>query len=77
MSASSHKETQQSILVVDSDPDIGIALKDLLASQGYEVALVDTGSGAITAEWVGGDSFRRPGPSPRSCSHQTSQWGLP
>ena len=49
MSASSHKETQQSILVVDNDPDIGIALKDLLTSQGYHVSLVETGSGAISA----------------------------
>ena len=49
MSTSSHKDTRQSILVVDGDPDIGMALKDLLTSQGYEVAVVDKGSAAITA----------------------------
>jgi PAS domain S-box-containing protein len=49
MSSSSQKVMQQSILVVDSDPDIGIALKDLLTSEGYHVSLVETGSGAISA----------------------------
>ncbi len=49
MSSSSHNVMKRSILVVDSDPDIGIALKDLLASQGYEVAVVEKGSAAITA----------------------------
>jgi len=49
MSISSHKDTRQSILLVDADPDIGMALKDLLVSQGYDVAVVDTGSEALTA----------------------------
>ena len=45
----SNKEAVQSILVVDSDPDVGIALQDLLLSQGYDVILAETGSGAISA----------------------------
>lgn len=49
MSSSSQNVMQRSILVVDSDPDIGMALKDLLASQGYEVAVVEQGGAAITA----------------------------
>jgi len=40
---------QQSILVVDDDPDIGIALNDLLTSEGFDVEVVDTGNGALTA----------------------------
>jgi PAS domain S-box-containing protein len=48
MSDSSHKDVPQSVLVVDNDPDICMALKDLLNSQGYEVVVVDTGNEAIT-----------------------------
>ena len=49
MDASSQKANSQTVLVVDSDPDIGMALKDLLTSQGYDVVVVDTGNDAITA----------------------------
>ena len=49
MSTSSDKDTRHSILVVDADPDIGMALKDLLTSLGYEVAVVERGRVAITA----------------------------
>ena len=47
MNATSHSGEKKCILVVDSDPDIGIALEDLLTSEGYEVAVVDKGSQAI------------------------------
>lgn len=36
-----------SILVVDDDPDIGIALTDLLHGEGYDVQVVETGLEAI------------------------------
>ncbi|UCE63541.1 MAG: PAS domain S-box protein [Nitrospirota bacterium] len=49
MSVSSPEDTPPSVLVVDSDPDIGVALKDLLTNQGYDVLVVDRGSEAITA----------------------------
>ena len=47
MRTPSHHERRQSILIVDNDPDIGIALSDLLTNQGYEVEVVDSGNGAI------------------------------
>jgi len=38
---------QSSILVVDDDPDICMALTDLLGEQGHEVAAVGTGTDAV------------------------------
>ena len=40
---------QQSILVVDDDPDIGIAINDLLTNEGFDVEVVETGNGALAA----------------------------
>jgi len=38
---------QSSILVVDDDPDICMALTDLFGEQGHEVAAVGTGTEAV------------------------------
>ncbi len=38
-----------SILTVDDDPDIGIALMDFLKQEGYAVTVVETGQAAIEA----------------------------
>ncbi len=47
MSTESIRSTASSILIVDDDPDICEALKDLLEFEGYPVQLVDSGAEAI------------------------------
>jgi DNA-binding response OmpR family regulator len=47
MSISASHTPQSSILVVDDDPDICMALTDLFGEQGYEVSAVGTGTEAV------------------------------
>ena len=48
MSSESLPSPQTAILVVDDDPDIGMALSDLLGVQGHQVEVVGTGHEALT-----------------------------
>ncbi len=47
MSTESVRSTTSSILIVDDDPDISEALKDLLEFEGYPVQAVESGAEAI------------------------------
>ena len=49
MTISQRLQFDPKILTVDDDPDIGIALTDLLNQEGYAVTVVETGYAAIEA----------------------------
>jgi len=49
MIVSTPQQINPTILTVDDDPDIGLALTDFLKQEGYAVTMVETGQAAIEA----------------------------